>query len=85
MIVEVGSAGEEDEALHSVEQIVKDFHDLDKTATAFRYSKNKDGATIKLPDNAIDLGNVKRVMEAIDNFFSGVDGQLDANSSAADW
>src|SRR5260370_22626409 len=85
VIVEVGSAGEEDEALHSVEQIVKDFHDLDKTATAFRYSKNKDGATIKLPDNAIDLGNVKRVMEAIDNFFSGVDVQLDANSSAADW
>jgi len=85
VITAVGSEGEEDEALHSIEQIVKDFHDLDKTATAFRYSINKDGATIKLPDTAIDLSNVRRVMESVDNFFAGVDGQLDANSSAADW
>lgn len=85
VIIEVGSEGEDDEALRIVEQIVKDFHDLDKSAMAFRYSTDKKGATIKLPDTSIDLENVKDVMEAVNNFFTGVDGQLDANSSSVDW
>ncbi len=85
VIIEVGSEGEDDDALRVVEQIVKDFHDLDKSALAFRYSMTKKGATIKLPDISIDLENVGDVMVAVDNFFTGVDGQLDANSSAMDW
>lgn len=84
VIIEVGSEGEDDEALCVVEQIVKDFHDLDKSAMAFRYSTDKKGTTIKLPDTSVDLENVKDVMEALNNFFTGVDGQLDANSSAVD-
>ena len=85
VIVGVGSEGEDDEALRIVEQIVKDFHDLDKSAMAFRYSTNRNGSTIKLTDTSINLENVEDVMEAVDNFFNGVDGQLDANSSAVDW
>ena len=81
----MGSEGEDDEALLVVEQIVKDFHDLDNSAMAFRYSTNKKGVTIKLPDTSVDLENVRDVMEAVDNFFTGADGQLDANSSAVDW
>jgi hypothetical protein len=29
-----------------------------------------------LPDEPIDLGNLQRVMEAVDNFFKGADGML---------
>ena len=50
---------------------------------AFRYSYDKNGVTLKLPDHPIDLENVKNVMRAVQNFFSGVDGQLDFNSSNA--
>ena len=72
--------------LQAVEQIVKDFHDLDKYAVALRYSKNKDGATILLPDEPVDLGNMQRVMEGVDNFFKGADGMLsDILSSAPDY
>jgi hypothetical protein len=74
-----------DGTIEVVEGIVKEFHDLDKSSFAFRYSRNKLGATIPLPDDSIDLQNVKDVMEAVDNFFSGVDGELDANVSAVDW
>jgi len=85
VIVELGSEGEKDEALLAVEQVVKDFHDLDKSGMGFRYSTTKAGATIQLPTTPIDLRNIQDVMEGIDNFFSGVDGQLDANTSAMPW
>jgi hypothetical protein len=83
VILEVGSDGD-DESLHGVQQIVKDFHELDKLSMAFRYSEDKKGITIKLPDQPIDLDNVKNVMQAVHNFFEGVDSQLDMNSSNAD-
>jgi hypothetical protein len=66
----------DDAALRAVEQIVKDFHDLDKSAVAFRYSKTKSGRTILLPDKPVDLENLQQVMEAVDNFFTGTDGLL---------
>jgi hypothetical protein len=81
------TAGEDDgdDELGAVEQVVKDFHDLDKNAMAFRYTRNKDGTTILLPDTLIDLRNIQMVMEAVDNFFSGADGQLNAIASAAEY
>ncbi len=82
ILIEVGS---EDEAIPFVEQVIKDFHDLDKSALAFRYSRNKKGVLIALPDGMIDLENIRDVMEAISGFFDGADGLLDANSSAVDW
>ena len=82
IIIEVGS---EDEALPLVEQIIKDFHDLDGSALAFRYSRKKNGALIALPDRMIDLENIRDVMKAVSHFFDGADGQLDHHSSAADW
>lgn len=65
-----------DEALRAVEQIVKDFHDLDGSAVALRYSRTKTGKTILLPNKPIDLENVQQVMEAVNNFFKGADGFL---------
>jgi hypothetical protein len=82
VIVGLGSDEEEADDLSAVEQIVKDFHDLDKNATAFRYSHNKDGTTISLPDTSVDLRNIQRVIEAIDHFFIGVENNLGAIASA---
>jgi hypothetical protein len=84
VILEVGSDGETD-ALLAVEQVVKDFHDLDKGSFSFRYSTDKQGAVIQLPNAPFDLTNIKDVMEAVNNLFTGADGQLDYNSRAADW
>jgi hypothetical protein len=71
-----------DEPLKAVEQVVKEFHDLDKDAVALRYSKTKKGATMLLPDKPIDLENMQHVMEAVDNFFKGADGFLSNIESA---
>lgn len=75
-IVESVERPDEDEALKAVEQIVKDFHDIDRAAMTFRYSTDRKGGTIVLPDKPIDLRNVQHVMEAVDNFFKGADGML---------
>lgn len=83
VIREVG--GGEDAAEPAVEQLIKDFHDLDKSALAFRYSERTDGVVIKLPDGAIDLENVRDVMKGLSHFFDGADGLLDANTSASPW
>ena len=82
IIFEVGT---ENESIAVVELLIKDFHEVDKSALAFRYSQNKMGALIALPDVMIDLQNIREVMEGVSHFFDGVDGQLDYNSGAVDW
>jgi hypothetical protein len=79
IITEVGTDGE---AILIVEQVIKELHDLDRRALAFRYSHNKKGALIALPDALIDLENVRDVMEAVGKFFGGADAQLAAYISA---
>ena len=71
IVLELGS--DDGNTLAVVEQVVKDFHDLDKSGQAFRYAEARKG-TFKLPDYPIDLQNTKEVMKGIDNFFSGVYG-----------
>jgi hypothetical protein len=82
IIVEVGS---DDGAIPVVERVIKDFHDLDKTALAFRYSHDRKAALINLPERMIDLENLRDVMEGVGHFFDGADAQLDAHSSEMDW
>lgn len=65
------------EADDAVEQIVKDFHDLDKAGITFRYGWTKDGNKIKLPDHMVDIGNIRDVMDGVARYFTGVDGWLD--------
>jgi len=81
-VLAAASPPDGDDRLLAVEQIVKDFHDLDKNGVALRYSKTKDGAMISLPDKPIDLGNMQRVMEGVNNFFKGADGFLSNIESA---
>lgn len=76
--------GGEDGAIETVEKLVKEFHDLDKSALAFRYSVNKNGAFIRLPDVPVDLANLRDVMIAVGHFFDGADAQLDAYVSSAE-
>lgn len=68
----------------AVEQIVKDFHDLDGSAITFRYGYSKDGKLVELPGYPISLSNIQDVMEGVGHFFSGVDGQLNAYCSNTD-
>ena len=82
IIVVVGS---DDPAIPTVEQVVKDFHDLDRRADAFRYSRDQRGTLIPLPDWAIDLPNLRGVMEGVNNFFEGANAQMEHNVSAMDW
>jgi hypothetical protein len=58
-----------DEELEAVEQIIKELHAIDEFAASFRYSRKQNGAVIPLPDESIDLQNVRDVMEMMDNFF----------------
>jgi len=82
VIIDVGGNVDGDGATSVVERIVKEFHDLDPGSFSLRYSTDKQGVMINLPDDPIDLENIKGVMEAVDNFFSGADGLLDHNVSA---
>ncbi|NIA68444.1 hypothetical protein HBA54_07545 [Pelagibius litoralis] len=84
VMVEVGSA-EEIDGLHATEQVVRDFHELDKGSFSFRYSRDLNGMTIRLPDVPFDLANIKEVMEAVNNLFTGADGQLDYNTGSFEW
>ena len=74
IIVELGS---EDEAIPAVEQIIKDFHDLDSSGQAFRYADSKARTPLLLPDYPIDLTQTRDVMQGLAHFFEGVDAQLD--------
>lgn len=84
VILEVGSDGE-NESLWAVEQVVKDFHELDRGSFSFRYSIGKKGMVISLPDMSFDLANIKVVMEGVNNLFTGAYGKLDHNSASVDW
>jgi hypothetical protein len=64
-----------------VEKVIKEFHDLDSQGFSFRYSVNKKGALIRLPDGLIDLLNVRDVMRRVAGFFDGTDAWLDELAS----
>ncbi len=79
---EFNGSDNDDEAALAVEQIIKDFHDLDKGGINLRYPWGKEGRTIRLPNGMIDLENLRDVMEGAANYFIGLDGWLDNLSSA---
>jgi hypothetical protein len=68
-----------------VEKLIKEFHDLDTNAQAFRYAVRKDGTLIHLPNVAVDPADIRDVVEGIENFFSGADGYLDELCSASEY
>jgi hypothetical protein len=82
-ILETAGQNTSDEATLAVEQVVKNFHDIDKFGVSLRYSFDKNGKPIVLNDGLIDLGNIQQVMEGVDGFFTGCDGLLSDLVSAA--
>jgi hypothetical protein len=68
----------------TVERLIREFHHLDSRAVAFRYPVKKNGTLISLPDDVIDLINLREVMEGLEHFFSGADSYLDKLCSASD-
>jgi hypothetical protein len=59
-----------------VEKIVKELHDLDKVGTSFRYSVNRDGTQIELPESLVDLSNLRKVTKSVARFLTGTDAWL---------
>lgn len=76
-IVEDFDSGDQD-AMNAVEQVIRDFHDADKSGQTFRYPYSKQGNVAKFPENVrLDLMHLKDVMKGVSHFFDGVDGYLD--------
>jgi hypothetical protein len=72
------------EDIQAVEKIIKNFHDLDKSGESFRYSANRRGDLIPLPNGPKDLGNLRGVMKGVANFFDGWDAYLSELASYTD-
>jgi hypothetical protein len=64
---------------------VAEFHKVDRSSYAFRYGTSKDGKCVPLPNGVIDLLNVQNVMDGVNNFFVGADGELESRTSAMPW
>jgi hypothetical protein len=69
-------AGSSDGSTDIVETIVKEMHDLDKSALAFRYGMDKNNKPPKLPEGLYDPENIRDVMSGVGHFFDGTDGML---------
>jgi hypothetical protein len=72
----IDTAGENDVSINIVEKIVKEMHDLDKSALAFRYGIDKNSKPPKLPEGLYDPENISDVMSGVGHFFDGTDGML---------
>jgi hypothetical protein len=74
----------DDEIAAAIEKLLKDFHDLDATAEAFRYPLKKDGTLLVLPSIAFNLTKLRQVMEGLENYFSEAERYLANLCSAGD-
>ena len=72
----IDAVGDQDGAINIVERIVKQMHDLDKSALAFRYGIDKNNKPPKLPEGLYDPENIRDVMKGVGHFFDGTDGML---------
>ncbi len=75
-------AGDGDGSTDIVEPIIKQMHDVDKSALAFRYGFDKNAKPPTLPKGVYDPQNIRDVMTGVGHFFDGTDGMLDHLSCA---
>lgn len=78
----IDAAGDSDGSTAIVEPIIKQMHDLDKSALAFRYGFDRNAKAPKLPEGLYDIENIRDVMTGVGHFFDGTDGMLDDLSGA---
>lgn len=72
----IDSAGNDDGSTDIVEAVIKETHDLDKSALAFRYGVDKNANAPKLPEGLYNVENIRDVMTGVGHFFDGADGML---------
>lgn len=63
--------------LNAVEECVAEFAKIDAGSYTFRYPTNTKGEAIEIDLPPVDLVKLRETMEAIHNFFTGVDGYID--------
>ncbi|MDP3115953.1 MAG: hypothetical protein Q8N19_02440 [Phenylobacterium sp.] len=71
-----------DGATAAVAQIVAEFATVDPGSFSHRYPVDTKGRPMELTHEYLDLATLADVMNAVDGFFSGCDGYLDALQSA---
>jgi hypothetical protein len=72
-----------DGADKAVGLVIQDFHELDRSAVAFRYSTNKDGAKFKFASGVVTIARLKDVMEGCQHYFEGSDEYYHAQVQAS--
>lgn len=72
----IEATGDGSGSIDAVAIIIKDMHDLDKSALAFRYGMDKNNKPPKLPEGLYDPENISDVMSGVGHFFDGADGML---------
>jgi len=68
-----------DDDLRAAEQVVLEFHKLDPTGQAFRYSRAKNGAKhLESAPEGVDLSTLSETVGAVSNFLDAVYAGIDA-------
>ena len=60
----------------SVSKCILEFHKFDERSFVFRYATDGDNGPYRLPLSAIDLERLRDTMDALENYFSGMDDYL---------
>ena len=85
-VIEYFDPKNDDPALDAVEACIAEFTKIDPGSDTFRYPTNSEGQSITINLPPVNLLELRDTMEAIHNFFTGVDGYIDhAISSAPDY
>lgn len=70
------SLPDEDNYTEIVERIIFEFDHIDQNNINFRYHKDNNFEDIEIPAQSIDIGNLRSVINCVENYFSGIDGYL---------
>ncbi|WOJ91753.1 hypothetical protein RZS28_18670 (plasmid) [Methylocapsa polymorpha] len=82
-IIETAGNGTDDGGANdAVEACIREMSAADPMSFSFRYPVEKGGKPIVLAFETVDLGNLRRTMRKIANYFDGLDGLLDHLTSA---
>ena len=77
-IIEMAGEGTDDDGANdAVESCIKEMSEADPMSFSFRYPVEKGGKAMVLTFRTVDLGNLRKTMRKVANYFSGLDGLLD--------
>lgn len=76
-VIEYFSPESDNPELESVGACIAEFAKIDRVSDTFRYPTTSKGQSITINLPPVDLVQLRGTMEAIHNFFTGVDGYID--------